>query len=315
MNISQIKYFVSTVQNGSFSAAATKQFITAQGVSKAIADLEKEIGTQLLVRKNRGVVPTVFGEEFYKRALLVERSFENLEVFAQTYTEIPQDTLSIKLLVCAPNFLGMDKVRSNLETFMSMNLGVPASVSFELKDPCFKALQRGTTDCVIILGEVEATPDYEVIVIGTLPCGLQMSQNHPLAHKPFVSLSDLADTPVYFWESHDTFNKTVEKLLREKGIDIGSSTGDPLTNNFDQTVNENGAFFIPRIAAIDEDALDTVAKSFDPNDNFVIPLCLVMASGSASPKVQAIRNLPFVKNRPVSTVDTNAKISQAVNPF
>ncbi|MEG0323540.1 MAG: LysR family transcriptional regulator [Raoultibacter sp.] len=57
MNINQIKYFVSSVENGSFSAAAAEQFITAQGISKAIADLEKELGEPLLIRKNRGVVP------------------------------------------------------------------------------------------------------------------------------------------------------------------------------------------------------------------------------------------------------------------
>ena len=50
MNINQVKYYISAVDCGSFSAAAAEHYITAQGVSKAIADLEHEFGLQLLER-------------------------------------------------------------------------------------------------------------------------------------------------------------------------------------------------------------------------------------------------------------------------
>ena len=58
MNINQIKYFVSVFDHGSLSAAAKEQCVTVQAVSKALADLERELQSDLFVRQSRGVSPT-----------------------------------------------------------------------------------------------------------------------------------------------------------------------------------------------------------------------------------------------------------------
>lgn len=44
MDIKQIRYFVLVYDSGSLSAAAKEEGKTVQAVSKAIADLEKELG-------------------------------------------------------------------------------------------------------------------------------------------------------------------------------------------------------------------------------------------------------------------------------
>lgn len=61
VNIKQIKYFMSAAQHDSLSAAAKEQYVTVQAVSKAIADLERELGSQLFIRESRGVKLTTFG--------------------------------------------------------------------------------------------------------------------------------------------------------------------------------------------------------------------------------------------------------------
>lgn len=43
MNINQVKYFVAAYEQGSISTAARLQNVTAQAVSKAINDLEKNM--------------------------------------------------------------------------------------------------------------------------------------------------------------------------------------------------------------------------------------------------------------------------------
>ena len=64
LNIKQIRYFAAVVEHGSLSAAAKGQYVTVQAVSKAIADLERELGQSLFVRESRGVHPTPFGKAF-----------------------------------------------------------------------------------------------------------------------------------------------------------------------------------------------------------------------------------------------------------
>ena len=78
LNIKQVRYFVAVFQSGSLSAAAKEQYVTVQAVSKAIADLERELKNELFVRESRGVHPTLFGKAFYVKAEPVLRSFDEI---------------------------------------------------------------------------------------------------------------------------------------------------------------------------------------------------------------------------------------------
>ena len=58
--------FVSTVTQGSFTAAAERHAITASGVSRAISRLERAVGVRLLVRTTRRLRLTEEGELFFE---------------------------------------------------------------------------------------------------------------------------------------------------------------------------------------------------------------------------------------------------------
>ena len=58
--------FVSTVVEGSFTAAAERHGITASGASRAITRLERSVGIRLLVRTTRRLRLTEEGEVFFK---------------------------------------------------------------------------------------------------------------------------------------------------------------------------------------------------------------------------------------------------------
>ncbi|WP_139651923.1 LysR family transcriptional regulator [Raoultibacter phocaeensis] len=311
MNINQVKYYVSVVDQGSFSAAAAEQFITAQGMSKAIADLEHEIGKQLLIRKNRGVEPTEFGKEFYERAKLVNRCFGDLEAFAKTRADMPEGAPVLTLLVSAPSFLSMEKVSSSVSSFVKANLGINVSVSFGLADQCIEALRDGSADAVIAIGEAHVA-GIECSPIGTIPCGVQISKMNPLAQKKYLSLSDLENTPVAFWPNHDFFNETLRKRLDEKGANLTYVDIEQDATGLHAIAVNHGALLIPRISAIDEDALHTVPIPFDPKEGIVVPMCLLSLQANTSPKMMALRRFLTATNRLVSEAKTSDMISRAI---
>lgn len=49
----QIKYFCTIVEEGSFTEAAEKCFISQSAISQQIQSLEKELGVKLIKRENR----------------------------------------------------------------------------------------------------------------------------------------------------------------------------------------------------------------------------------------------------------------------
>ena len=60
--------FARVVDTGSFSAAARQLNVGQPAVSKLIAQLEDQLGVQLLTRSTRGLSPTEAGQRYYERA-------------------------------------------------------------------------------------------------------------------------------------------------------------------------------------------------------------------------------------------------------
>jgi DNA-binding transcriptional LysR family regulator len=61
MNLHLLRLFTAVVQQGSFSKAASSLFISQPAVSKAVAELERQVGAPLLDRSRSGVTMTQQG--------------------------------------------------------------------------------------------------------------------------------------------------------------------------------------------------------------------------------------------------------------
>src|ERR1700690_1946143 len=69
--------FVRVIEKGSFSAVAKERGIGQPAVSKQIAALEEELGTELIHRTSRTFALTEPGRDFYESALHILDDFEN----------------------------------------------------------------------------------------------------------------------------------------------------------------------------------------------------------------------------------------------
>lgn len=68
MNLHLLRLFSAVVQQGSFSKAATSLFISQPAVSKAVQELERQVGAPLLDRSSSGVALTAAGQTLYRYA-------------------------------------------------------------------------------------------------------------------------------------------------------------------------------------------------------------------------------------------------------
>lgn len=89
--------FVRVVEAGSFSAAARQLRLGQPAVSKMVAQLEHWLGTPLLLRSTRRLVPTEAGQEFHAAAKRALEAAEEAEQVARGRA----DTLRGRLRVCA----------------------------------------------------------------------------------------------------------------------------------------------------------------------------------------------------------------------
>ncbi|HUZ67808.1 MAG TPA: LysR family transcriptional regulator, partial [Beijerinckiaceae bacterium] len=74
-----MRAFVKVVAAGSYSEAARRLGLTRSAVSKAVAELEQDLGARLLDRTTRRLSPTEAGSTYYDRCLTILAQIEESE--------------------------------------------------------------------------------------------------------------------------------------------------------------------------------------------------------------------------------------------
>jgi DNA-binding transcriptional LysR family regulator len=105
---------VHVVEAGSFSAAARRLNVGQPRVSKIVAQLETDLGVQLLLRSNRGLAPTVAGLAYFEGA----RRALDAAADADSSARGASDGLAGKLIVSAPVTFARLHVMPHLQSFL-----------------------------------------------------------------------------------------------------------------------------------------------------------------------------------------------------
>lgn len=83
MEIKQLEYFTKTADFGSINRAAEALYTSQPNVSKVIASFEKEMGSSLFNRTNKGVSLTQEGEKIYEYAKIILKNADVMTAIAK----------------------------------------------------------------------------------------------------------------------------------------------------------------------------------------------------------------------------------------
>lgn len=76
MDLRQLRYFVTIVEEGSFSKAAYRLHVAQPALSQHVRNMEIDLGTDLLFRSSQGVRPTEAGETLVRHARMMLNHLE-----------------------------------------------------------------------------------------------------------------------------------------------------------------------------------------------------------------------------------------------
>ena len=79
MEAEQLRIFLAVAEQGSFTAAAKALFVSHSTTSRAVAALERELGTPLFLRQGRSVSLTKAGETLKPEAERILRLMEEIK--------------------------------------------------------------------------------------------------------------------------------------------------------------------------------------------------------------------------------------------
>ncbi len=110
MNLKQLEYFVEVANSGNISVAGKKLHMSQPPLSRQIQLLEEEIGTDLLIRGNKGIRLTEAGSIFYEKAISILRETQDLQAVMDEAKSGLQGT--IRIGICYSTFpIIMEKMK------------------------------------------------------------------------------------------------------------------------------------------------------------------------------------------------------------
>ncbi|MFC9838113.1 LysR family transcriptional regulator [Rhodococcus sp. NPDC127530] len=275
MEFRQLRYFLAVGEEGSFSRAAQRCFISQSAISHQIAKLEHELGTTLLERSTRATRLTAAGE----RLMPIAAEMMGLEARALSVGLDPRNRLRISA--------SMSFATQSLEAISAVREDFPQlDIEFVIKDftDRMTAVASGDADLALIRGGVDR-PGLETVEFGLEDLVIVTSSKHPLAGVSTVDLSELAPYPLLLppRSSQILIHTVVEDAFRQVGqrVMLGPSIPSDHTATLDVLTTPRSWTVLYADTA---DATPRRGLSFlrEAHDRLRIPVCGVVRSGTAT---------------------------------
>jgi LysR family transcriptional regulator for bpeEF and oprC len=140
-----MRAYVQIVESGSYTKAAQALSLHKATVSQRIQQLEDNLGTRLLTRTTRSVVPTAEGLAYYQRACAILQQIEEADAMLRQGTVSPSGRLRVEVPVAMGRLLLVPEIRSFLDRYpkIILELGCTDRVVDLIKEGVDCALRGG----------------------------------------------------------------------------------------------------------------------------------------------------------------------------
>ncbi|WP_043650428.1 LysR family transcriptional regulator [Nocardia thailandica] len=148
MELRQLRYFVTVVEEGGFTRAAERLHLTQPGLSAQIKQLERALGQQLLDRGPRTVTPTAVGAAVLEHARAALAAADRIEATVQEFTGLLRGHVRLGVISGAA---GEEfDVAAVLAGFHTDHPAVGISLTEDTAEAMLAALDRGDLDIALV---------------------------------------------------------------------------------------------------------------------------------------------------------------------
>ena len=213
MEIRTLRAFVEVVRQGGFSQAAKTIFSTQSTVSKAVRQLEDEIGTRLLDRIGHRSTLTVAGEVVYRRAVRILAERESLMAELDDLRGLKRGTLRLGLppIGSSTLFAPLFAIYRNRHPSIDIRLAEHGSDRLE------EILHVGEIDLAASL--LPVSDEFEWQEVRREPPVALLQTDPALAAKASITLAELKDQPFLLFESGFALNRIIVDACRRAGVE------------------------------------------------------------------------------------------------
>jgi DNA-binding transcriptional LysR family regulator len=214
MDIRQLEYFIEVARHKSFSKAADSVYVSQPSISRAIRELENELGVALLYRNTKSVELTDNGEAILEQAQQIISSFQNIAAQLEEVAKLQTGKIHIGL----PPITGVTVLADLLGKFKKEYPNIEISLYEFGSKKIELAIQEGLLDVGVICVPPEDNGLYEMISLVKDPLWIIMHPGHRLASRSDISYCDLIDERFVLYSNDFGLHDTITERCRQAGL-------------------------------------------------------------------------------------------------
>lgn len=211
MDIRQIEYFTEVAKQLSFTKAASVLHVSQPSISKAIQNLEVELGVPLFYRSSKQLELTDAGQAVLINAQHVLEAFKNLRSELTDLMDLKKGQIRIGIppIVGAEFFSKLVSQYKEKFPYIQIILTEVGSKKIRL------GVEAGELDIGLICNLSVANEHLESIGILKDPLKLIVHRDHPLASESFVEVSDLEkETFIIYRKDFTLYDRIIEECSK-----------------------------------------------------------------------------------------------------
>ena len=244
LDLRRLRLFVEVVKQGGFSRAARTVFASQPTISKAVKQLEDELGSPLLNRVGQHSELTTAGKVVYDRAVELLAQAESLVSECEELRGLRRGVLRLGF----PRLGSSAIFAAAFVSFKRKYPGIEVETGVQDTRQLEERLRAGQLDLAVLIHplaeglESQNTRSDELVVL--------LRRDHPLANRTEVKLKELAGFPFILFEEGFRLNEVILQACQARGIapKIATRSGQ-IDFIFELVAAGSGLAFLPRVVA------------------------------------------------------------------
>jgi DNA-binding transcriptional LysR family regulator len=210
MDAAHLEAFVTVVDLGSFTRAASRLRLSQPSVTTRVQALETEVGAKLLNRLYRSVSPTPAGLDLLPLARDILRLTRLARAVAQDDFDSPRGRITIASSEC----VAVSRLPPVIDHVLLNYPALEMALQRASTDDCLNGLRGGQFDCAFVVDTPQEAPGFERHVLNTERLSVLAAPHHHLAGAAVVTTEDLVTAT---WVRSDTSASGQSRLMASLG--------------------------------------------------------------------------------------------------
>jgi DNA-binding transcriptional LysR family regulator len=249
MHIETLKTFCDLIETGSFSKAASMNFVSQSAVSQQVKTLEQRFDQQLIERGQRkGVAPTEAGKIFYAECREILERFHALEERMRVKSAVVAGSIKVATVYS----IGLHELPPYVKRFIKAYPQVKVHIEYSRTDKVYEACLNNTIDFGIVALPLKR-PDIAVIPFRNDKLVVVCSPEHRLARRRRISVEALAGEDFIAFERDIPTRKTIDRILKQHKVVVNYTMEFDNIETIKRSVEAGvGVSILPETAVVNE---------------------------------------------------------------